>query len=259
MSDPKRSEFPPPPPPAQKAPRVATVDDMIEWLRWDGWYRGIVGWCTEYSEREVLGPGEDDPDCNRFAPVYPPGTWRTLQRDFDLNAGLRAASHMEEHEKYIRRMIESHKKLLVEAIEDVDRRLVQAGLSVEDEENAEKRASSVYAKLQQLEEAKRKHRPDPRVRIQVICHAGGADTGYEPVTLDLYIPKTCVFEEFEEILERHAHTYGMEYAQRYQHTDWKFPVDICRTSGPNTTCPRSLATRAPSASGIIELLNRMIT
>lgn len=213
MADSQLSQLSCSPPRAETPHRVATVEDMLEWLRWDGWYRGIVGWCTEYSDSELFSPREAEPDgSGRLAALYSPASWRPPQRDFDLNAGLREASYMEEHEKYVRRMIESHKKLLVEAIEEVDRRLVQAGLSVDDakpnSKNAEKRASSVYAKLQRLEDANRKRRPDPRVRVQVICHAGNADTGYEPVTLDLYIPKTCVFQEFEEMLERHAHVYG---------------------------------------------------
>ncbi|KKA19124.1 hypothetical protein T310_6915 [Rasamsonia emersonii CBS 393.64] len=200
MADSMLSQLSCSPPRAGTPPRVATVEDMLEWLRWDGWYRGIVGWCTEYSDTELFSPREAERDgSSRFAAFYSPGSWKPPQRDFDLNAGLREASYMEEHEKFVRRMIESHKKLLVEAIEEVDRRLVQAGLSVEQNENADKRASSVYAKLQRLEEAKRKRRPDPRVRVQVICHAGNADTGYEPVTLDLHLPHKWTEHELRPI------------------------------------------------------------
>lgn len=205
---------------------------MIAWLRLDGFYRGLVGWSTEYTMQEMFGPlpGPDDtphvlglpvkaPPLHHEEEGAAPETGPPQQHDFGdgggVNAAFRELSRQTEEEKYVRRMVERHKRLIPAAVREIDRMLVAAGVSADEVQRiggAADAASSVYAKLQRLEEALRPGPPPtPRLKIQVVCDMGGMERNMNNGTwkLELWIPKNCVFEEFEDILERHAYVRGL--------------------------------------------------
>jgi hypothetical protein len=185
--------------------RNPTVDDMIEWLRWEEWYRGRAGWSAEYIHEEIFRLDEDHPDANGFAAVHGSGSWRCPKSiEFQINAMLPEQSYLEEHRRYVRSMIQAHKSLVSEAEVEVDHRIVQAGFSVEDYESGREWPSSLYAKLQQLEKIKRRDRCDSQIRVKVVCHPGIRSSEYFPLILDLYIPKTCDLVEFEGCLKEYA-------------------------------------------------------
>lgn len=206
---------------------------MIAWLRLDGFYRGLVGWSTEYTMQEMFGPlpGPDDtphvlglpvkaPPLHHEEEGAAPETGPPQQHDFGdgggVNAAFRELSRQTEEEKYVRRMVERHKRLIPAAVREIDRMLVAAGVSADEVQRiggAADAASSVYAKLQRLEEARRPGPPPtPRLKIQVVCDMGGMEMNNRnngTWKLELWIPKNCVFEEFEDILERHAYVRGL--------------------------------------------------
>lgn len=227
------------------APRPATVEDMIGWLRLDGFYRGLVGWSTEYALQELFGgPPDNNNENNENKNNNQPhslgfpvqkghrphdeisaeiSSAPEQQRDFSMNGVFRELSRQSEQERYVRRMLERHKRLIPAAVKEIDRRLVNAGVSAEEVQkiglglggantDTATAASSVYAKLQRLEEALRPGPPPtPRLKIQVVCDMGGMERNMNNGTwkLELWIPKNCVFEEFEDILERHAYVRGL--------------------------------------------------
>ncbi|KAL2008445.1 hypothetical protein VTN00DRAFT_6639 [Thermoascus crustaceus] len=227
----------------QPAPRPATVEDMIGWLRLDGFYRGLVGWSTEYGLQELFGgppdnnnknknnsqphllgfPVQNKSHCPRDEISAEISSAPEQQRDFSMNAVFRELSRQSEQERYVRRMLERHKRLIPAAVKEIDRRLVNAGVSGEEVQKIgpglggadadTAAASSVYAKLQRLEEARRPGPPPtPRLKIQVVCDMGGMERNNRSNgtwKLELWIPKNCVFEEFEDILERHAYVRGL--------------------------------------------------
>ncbi|KAL2003027.1 hypothetical protein VTN02DRAFT_5183 [Thermoascus thermophilus] len=230
------------------APRPATVEDMIGWLRLDGFYRGLVGWSTEDALQELLGGPPDNSSKNEnhsqphslgfplqkgrrphdeISAEIARAPEKQQQRDFSMNGVFRELSRQSEQERYVRRMLERHKRLIPAAVREIDRRLMDAGVSAEevqkitlglggaDAETATATAtaaSSVYAKLQRLEDALRPGPPPtPRLKIQVVCDMGGMERNMNDGTwkLELWIPKNCVFEEFEDILARHAYVQGL--------------------------------------------------
>ncbi|KAL2219680.1 hypothetical protein M432DRAFT_363854 [Thermoascus aurantiacus ATCC 26904] len=227
--------------------RPATVQDMIAWLRLDGFYRGLVGWSTEYTMQEMFGPlpGPDDtphvlglpvkaPPLHHEEEGAAPETGPPQQHDFGdgggVNAAFRELSRQTEEEKYVRRMVERHKRLIPAAVREIDRMLVAAGVSADEVQRiggAADAASSVYAKLQRLEEVTKTGPdnnnnnpppPPPRLKIQVVCDVGGLERKNNGLwKLDLYIPRNCTFDEFEDILDRHAYVRGLAEAPQAVH------------------------------------------
>lgn len=210
--------------------RPVTVDDMINWLRLDGFNRGLVGWSTQFSSEEVFGcpspptQGQLLPESQKKAVQGPPPG----NADASLCAALDRAERQAEQEKEIRRKIQQHRGLIPAAVREVERRLVTAGVPIEEVRKLGRQdaASSVFVKLGRLEQIQRPVPPPPaRVRIQVVCDIYGMFDQGRLWKMDLYIPRNCLFDEFEDILQRHAYVKSILEVQRVQTPERTYDPD----------------------------------
>ncbi|KAL1847165.1 hypothetical protein Plec18170_008729 [Paecilomyces lecythidis] len=222
-----------------------TVDDMIHWLRLDGFNRGLVGWSTQFSPEEIFGspsvpPQEHTlPESQKKAVQGPPSE----NADASLSAALDRAERQAEQERHIRWMIRQHRSLIPAAVREVERRLVGAGIPLEEvrQMGRQDAASSVFIKLGRLEELQRPTPPPPaRVRIQVVCDMCSMFDGERFWTMDLYIPRNCLFDEFEDILQRHAYVKSITEVQRV-----KTPERNDEKCGPDNVRPRATKEMKP--------------
>ncbi|WEW57006.1 hypothetical protein PRK78_002465 [Emydomyces testavorans] len=179
--------------------RPATVDDMIQWLWHDGFNRGIVGWVNDWPTEELF----TDPTTARLSFSFPLGENESNQFnicDFDLNCVLEEVAKDVAHEEYIKRMIGSHKKLLPEAIREIDRQLRAAGVSVEEVmQLTTGAASDAYTKLARLQEAQRPFQVPERIQFRIVCDLPGCDW----LPSDLYLKQICSLAEFIDATRRH--------------------------------------------------------
>ncbi|KAJ9211936.1 hypothetical protein DTO166G4_6464 [Paecilomyces variotii] len=210
--------------------RPVTVDDMINWLRLDGFNRGLVGWSTQFSSEEIFGcpspptQGQLLPESQKKAVQGPPPG----NADASLCAALDRAERQAEQEKEIRRKIQQHRGLIPAAVREVERRLVTAGVPMEEVRKLGRQdaASSVFVKLGRLEQIQRPVPPPPaRVRIQVVCDIYGMFDQGGLWRMDLYIPRNCLFDEFEDILQRHAYVKSILEVQRVQTPERTYDPD----------------------------------
>lgn len=180
----------------------ATVDNMIGWLEEDGFYRGIVGWKSDWTREEVYGSPPSEPLVLGFTygagdhqgPPVPP------QRDFDENAGLRKQAEVARRGKQVKRMIRENKSLIPAALKEIDYRLLQAGFSPKDLQALDTgHATDAYAKLQKLSEITGPPPPPPRVRFQVISDVRPGKLE----KVDIYLPRNCTLGDFEETVANH--------------------------------------------------------
>lgn len=203
-------------PSSNLAIRHVTVDDMINWLRLDGFYRGLVGWSTQFSPEEIFGSPSQIQD-------LPESTKKTAQDapledgNVGLHSALDQATREADQEKHVRRMIQEHRRLIPAAVREVERRLISAGIPMEEVRKMGRSdaASSVFVKLGRLEQVQRPAQPPAaRVMIQVVCDIGGMDDEGGLWKMDLHIPRNCLFDEFEDILHRHAYVKGILEGER---------------------------------------------
>ncbi|EER39576.1 conserved hypothetical protein [Histoplasma capsulatum H143] len=147
--------------------RVATVSDMIQWLWHDGFYRGEVGWSAEWDPGAIFGT----PNSTSGAYVFGVSTLcgekagRPLHLEPNVdkisdvavegaaNAGFPETLFGDAHAKYVKTMIRQHKKLLPDALQEIDQRLLKAGVSTEEVTSLTNgRATDAYKKLARLDQ-----------------------------------------------------------------------------------------------------------
>ncbi|OAX82399.1 hypothetical protein ACJ72_03245 [Emergomyces africanus] len=194
--------------------RTATVNDMIEWLWYDGFYRKEVGWSAEWDLDTALWP----PDC--YPEPYSPGMWTSSDEkadgqpqptsNFDMNidvgmdlgtnAGFREIAVGAAHEKYVRKMIKKHKKLLPEAIQEIDQRLLKTGVSMEEVQSLTSgKATDAYKKLSRLQKATGKCTPSTPLQFRIMSDLLPGDW----MAVDIYLPRTYGLGDFEQSMLRH--------------------------------------------------------
>lgn len=108
-------------------------------------------------------------------------------------------------------MIRDHKSLVPAAIRELDSRLLNAGLSPECLNTLDTgHATDVYAKLQKLSDITGPEPPPPRIQFQVLSDIRLGKL----VKTDIYLPRTCTFEDFEETMIRHRLVRFLRFKQQ---------------------------------------------
>ncbi|KKZ68137.1 hypothetical protein EMCG_06194 [[Emmonsia] crescens] len=191
--------------------RAATVNDMIEWLWNDGFYRGEVGWSAEWDPDAIFGPPSSSSEAYVFGMSTSSGEKADEQHgqlqldlnvdmDMDINAGFRETAVDAAHEKYVKKMIRKHKKLVPEALQEIDQRLLKAGVSVEELASlTTRRATDAYKKLARLDQATGKCTASTRLQFRVMSDLLPG----EWMAVDIYLPRTCQLGDFESSMLRH--------------------------------------------------------
>ncbi|EEH11738.1 conserved hypothetical protein [Histoplasma capsulatum G186AR] len=194
--------------------RVATVSDMIQWLWHDGFYRGEVGWSAEWDPGAIFGtpnstsgpyvfgvstlcgekagrPLHLEPNVDKISDVAVEGA---------ANAGSPETLYGDAHAKYVKTMIRQHKKLLPDALQEIDQRLLKAGVSAEEVTSLTNgRATDAYKKLARLDQVTGKCSPSSRLQFRVIYDILPG----EWKVMDVYLPRTCRLGDFEDTMLRH--------------------------------------------------------
>jgi hypothetical protein len=189
---------------ARASSSKATVNDMIEWLWWGGWYGGVVCWVRDFSDDEIFSSNKSSEGIlNTLAAHHAPFEFGSSQGhtpwyDFTM------MDQMWAHEKYIRHMIKTHLNMLPKAVAEIDRRLQAANLSLEEYDVLKEPVtalSAVYEKIQLLERDKQRIPPVRQIQIRVVC-SGMTVEIHKPLTVNLYIPTQCALGQFESIAAR---------------------------------------------------------
>ncbi|EER25529.1 hypothetical protein CPC735_066290 [Coccidioides posadasii C735 delta SOWgp] len=179
-------------------PRPAMVDDMIHWLWYDGFYRGVVGWVNYWPIDELFNNPQPAPGLPGFD--YEDGSDQFDMRDFDFNAALGEVAKETAFREYVKRMIRRHRQLLPAAIDEIDRRLLREGVSQQEvNELTTGAASDAYGKLARLEEARRPFPMPERVQFRVISDLPGR----EWLPSDLYLEHACGLTDLVDAIQRH--------------------------------------------------------
>ncbi|KAK2796629.1 hypothetical protein FQN50_009469 [Emmonsiellopsis sp. PD_5] len=180
--------------------KKATANDMVEWLRHDGIYRKKLGWSAEWDPKHIFDPPipQQYPPVGSSGPIY---VKQQLHPELDLSTAIKEEAIYEEHKKYIKKMIKEHKKLIPAAIKEIDRRLVEAGVSKQEVDDLTTGvATDAYKKLARLDEATGRCIPSSRIQFRVMSDLLPG----EWMAIDIYLPQSCELEDFEDCMLRHG-------------------------------------------------------
>ncbi|ODH15379.1 hypothetical protein ACO22_06453, partial [Paracoccidioides brasiliensis] len=185
--------------------RMATVDDMINWLWHKGNYEGHVGWSAEWNPDGIFGTSHLGPRDMCMSTINIGGDADELQLSSRMgtgvNEGFREVVDREAHEEHVKNMIKKHIKLIPGAVQEIDQRLLKTGVSAEEIASLSSgRATDAYKKLARLDEAAGKCVPSTRVQFRVMSDLLPG----EWMAFDIYLPRSCQLEDFECAMLRHG-------------------------------------------------------
>ncbi|EEH35695.2 hypothetical protein PAAG_00018 [Paracoccidioides lutzii Pb01] len=185
---------------------VATVDDMINWLWHKGNYEGHVGWSAERNPDGIFGTSSHlGPRDMCMSMINIGGDDDELQlssrMSTGINEGFREVVDRKAHEEHVKNMIKKHIKLIPEAVQVIDQRLLKTGVSAEEIASLSTgRATDAYKKLTRLDEATGKCVPSTRLQFRVMSDLLPG----EWMAFDIYLPRSCQLEDFECAMLRHG-------------------------------------------------------
>jgi import inner membrane translocase subunit TIM23 len=173
---------------------------MIEWLEQDGFYRGIVGWGSDWTPAEIYEAPSSEPCVLGFMEETD-GDRKTPQaRHYDLNAFMRETAREEREKKLLKKTIQEHKDLIPKAIEEINRRLLKAGLGARElDKLTTGQATDAFQKLQKLSELTGPPPPPQRLHFQIMSDLWPR----EWQKTDIYLPRNCLLVDFEESMYNH--------------------------------------------------------
>ncbi|OJD28297.1 hypothetical protein ACJ73_00292 [Blastomyces percursus] len=184
--------------------RQATIDDMIEWLKRDGFHIGLLGWCTEWDPCAISGIPSSTPEPHVLGVPTSPAEKPDEQVQFesfitmDIDEGVEMSANAEfpkglletSHEYYVRTMVTAHKKLLPDALKEINKRLVKAGVTRQEVEALTSgNELEAYEKLARLEQAMAKRAPSTRSQFRAMFVIAPG----EWKTMDINLPETYSF------------------------------------------------------------------
>ncbi|EQL38344.1 hypothetical protein BDFG_00698 [Blastomyces dermatitidis ATCC 26199] len=188
--------------------RPATVEDMIEWLRRDGFHIGLLGWCPEWDPCAIFGLPSSTPGPHVLGIPTSSADKSDgqLQLESNVTMDIDGSAEMStnavfpkglletSHAHYVRTMVRTHKKLLPDALKEIDQRLVKAGVTRQEVEALTSGDElEAYEKLARLEQAMAKLPLSTRLQFRAMYVVAPGKWR----TIDINLPETHRLGDFE--------------------------------------------------------------
>ncbi|PGG96822.1 hypothetical protein GX51_07647 [Blastomyces parvus] len=181
---------------------------MIEWLRRDGYYLGLIGWSTEWDQCAIFGLPSSTPEPHVLGvptssaekPDGQPQRESNVTEDIDgsvemvANAEFPKALVESAHASYVKKMVKKHVNLLPDTLKEIDQRLLKARVTPQEVQSLTTGSMvEAHKKLARLDQAMRTCPRSTRLQFRPIyVFAPGKWRSF-----DITLPETYQLGDFE--------------------------------------------------------------